>query len=375
MTDNEWVLVPRTVTAEMEAVYANDTGAYPDAQSLHDAMLAAAPSPPSADEGLVERARLILAAQYRHDGDKAKAIRIGHKSLTDADHRAIAAVADAMVMLPTQAQLDELQRQLDEAMELAEEAVRQRDAALAQQPAAKQDGVRELVSAATALCDSLDSGEDARRNYLRTRDALLSVGLASKSAAPAPVDGRNPLQAYADSYRQMARMGDGKVHCLSVAADIENNMIKHAAPAPVVRDAVAWLIDWPDEPELGHYLGEDRNENARSRPLYLHPSPADTAPPARHGDALTAQERHVIEALLDLAYKAWCLADDSEDMGDSHNVEAADFDALSNALDVLQALPDDQPGYTMGEAAKARWALRRLIGTDAAIAVQAKGGA
>ncbi|WP_337052523.1 hypothetical protein [Pseudoxanthomonas sp. USHLN014] len=94
------------------------------------------------------------------------------------------------------------------------------------------------------------------------------------------------------------------------------------------------------------------------------------APPATQGDALTAQERHVIEALLDLAYKAWRLADDSEDMGDSHNVEAVDFEALSRALDVLGTLPDDQPGYMMGEAAKARWALRRLIGTDAAIAAE-----
>lgn len=159
------------------------------------------------------------------------------------------------------------------------------------------------------------------------------------------------------------------------AIDLLRAVSANREPGPAVGEAVAWLIDWPDEPELGHYFSEDRNENGRSRPLYLHPAPADIAPPARHGDALTAQERHVIEALLDLAYKAWCLADDSEDMGDSHNVEAADFDALSNALDVLQALPDDQPGYTMGEAAKARWALRRLIGTDAAIAVQAKGGA
>lgn len=50
MTDNEWVLVPRGVTPEMESVYANETGAYQSAQALHDAMLAAAPSPP-ADAG------------------------------------------------------------------------------------------------------------------------------------------------------------------------------------------------------------------------------------------------------------------------------------------------------------------------------------
>jgi hypothetical protein len=33
-------------------------------------------------------------------------------------------------------------------------------------------------------------------------------------------------------------------------------------------EAVAWLIDWPDEPELGHYFGEEPGgPDARSRPL------------------------------------------------------------------------------------------------------------
>jgi len=54
-------------------------------------------------------------------------------------------------------------------------------------PAAKQDAdalpdwVWELVRNATALCDSLDSGEDQRRHYLRTRDSLLSAGLAAQA--------------------------------------------------------------------------------------------------------------------------------------------------------------------------------------------------
>lgn len=51
-------------------------------------------------------------------------------------------------------------------------------------------------------------------------------------------------------------------------------------PAPVVQaeqgerqEAVAWLIDWPDEPELGHYFSEEPNEAARSSPLYTTPQP------------------------------------------------------------------------------------------------------
>ena len=37
-------------------------------------------------------------------------------------------------------------------------------------------------------------------------------------------------------------------------------------------EPLAWLIDWPDEPELGSYFSEATSENGRSRPLYLHPS-------------------------------------------------------------------------------------------------------
>lgn len=43
-----------------------------------------------------ERARGFLAAQYRDDGDKAKAIRINHKSLSDSDRRALRAIEAAL---------------------------------------------------------------------------------------------------------------------------------------------------------------------------------------------------------------------------------------------------------------------------------------
>lgn len=36
---------------------------------------------------------------------------------------------------------------------------------------------------------------------------------------------RHPLEAYADSYAQMGRDGDGRVDCRSVEADIRQNMI------------------------------------------------------------------------------------------------------------------------------------------------------
>lgn len=50
-----------------------------------------------------------------------------------------------------------------------------------------------------------------------------------------------------------------------------------ATPAFTGAEPVGWLVDWPDDPELGFYFSEEQNELARSRPLYLHPSPADEA--------------------------------------------------------------------------------------------------
>ena len=78
-----------------------------------------------------------------------------------------------------------------------------------------------------------------------------------------------------------------------------------------------------------------------------------------------------IRILLKVAKCAESLADNSEEMegedGRIHVGTAADFDELSDALDLLDELPDDKPGYVLGGAAKAAWALRDIIGdTNAA---------
>lgn len=78
-------------------------------------------------------------------------------------------------------------------------------------------------------------------------------------------------------------------------------------------------------------------------------------------DILTSIERKAIDDLITLAGATYNLADNTQD----HTiVEPVDFIKVSDALDALDDLPDDQPGYTMGPAAKAAWALRRLIGHD-----------
>ncbi|CUJ54310.1 hypothetical protein [Achromobacter sp. 2789STDY5608628] len=59
------------------------------------------------------------------------------------------------------------------------------------------------------------------------------------------------------------------------------------ASAPVAGEAqpVAWFTDWPDEPELGHYIAESPAANGRSRPLVF----ADAVPQA--GETVYAYRR------------------------------------------------------------------------------------
>jgi hypothetical protein len=77
--------------------------------------------------------------------------------------------------------------------------------------------------------------------------------------------------------------------------------------------------------------------------------------------ALTDTEAKALEGLLCLAYRAWAVAEDAESYGSTLIVPQSSFGPLCDCLDQLDELPDDQPGYAMEAAAKARWALRRLL--------------
>ncbi len=77
--------------------------------------------------------------------------------------------------------------------------------------------------------------------------------------------------------------------------------------------------------------------------------------------ALNDLERKAVAGLLAVARAAFNVADDAEDDGDHIKVGRADAEALGAALDTLDELPDDQPGYAMGPSNKAEWALRRVL--------------
>ena len=100
----------------------------------------------------------------------------------------------------------------------------------------------------------------------------------------------------------------------------------------------------------------------RLRRLASCPPPADPdAAKEVLQKTLTPVERGVLNDLIALAEVAWRLADDTEDNGRMLIIDRTNFEELSTALDKLEELPDDQPGVTMGAAAKAEWALRRIF--------------
>ena len=116
--------------------------------------------------------------------------------------------------------------------------------------------------------DSLVALQPAFDLILNKIDELRAQQPAQPVADAQP--GRHPLEAYADSYAQMARDGDGRVDCRSVEVDIRQNMIPatrfKTAPTPpdtnvvqatggvveALRDFVAWVDTWVSNP-VGAY--------------------------------------------------------------------------------------------------------------------------
>lgn len=103
-------------------------------------------------------------------------------------------------------------------------------------------------------------------------------------------------------------------------------------------------------------------------PIY----PQQTASCVEHRPAAKQQAepaaRDVIGKLIELTRAVNIALDDSEERdgidGREHVIGSVNFDAVCDALEALEELPDNKPGWAMNAADKAAWALRHL--TDAA---------
>lgn len=77
--------------------------------------------------------------------------------------------------------------------------------------------------------------------------------------------------------------------------------------------------------------------------------------------------RDAIAKLVALTRAVNIALDDSEERdgtdGREHVIGSVNFDAVCNALEALEELPDNKPGWAMNAADKAEWALRHLSAT------------
>lgn len=102
--------------------------------------------------------------------------------------------------------------------------------------------------------------ESGRRHYEKFEGRLQRIDAAlSQQAEPAPAQDERCTDAEHGEWA-----GDNWPCPTCTAA--EHYRATH--PAQTEQQPLAWLIDWPEEPELGHYFSDEPNERARSRPLY-----------------------------------------------------------------------------------------------------------
>ena len=139
----------------------------------------------------------------------------------------------------------------------------------------------------------------------------------------------------------------------------QNKLMVRSAPAEMVADFKPGKVEGDPDAVMGephctaHNLWDESRDAA---PVIVGVDPAQPA-------AAPPTNESVIKSLIEVTRTAFSLIDNSEDDGNGQTISANRFDAepLSDALDNLDALPDNQPNYTMGVAAKAEWFLRDLL--------------
>lgn len=77
---------------------------------------------------------------------------------------------------------------------------------------------------------------------------------------------------------------------------------------------------------------------------------------------MTVVEKQTLLAMFRLVSAAHDAMDNSEERDEEIVIDKQFSDPLLRALDALDDLPDDRPGYVMGPCAKAQWALRNIMG-------------
>nr|WP_275368933.1 DUF551 domain-containing protein [Klebsiella pneumoniae] len=133
---------------------------------------------------------------------------------------------------------------------------------------------------------------------------------------------RNPVLAYADSYRDMAKQGVESVPIWSVITDIERNiapLYRHAQPALVIPDEMTAEQAY----EIGYYYGDPVDVFARGANWmrqHIIDSTLAAAPQSPGSEPATVPGKWipVSERLPEDSGRYWCYVEEQNDLGKSH---------------------------------------------------------
>ena len=85
-------------------------------------------------------------------------------------------------------------------------------------------------------------------------------------------------ECVAELRRQHARIAELEAELEAVGAGgVSGPLVGRTSLSANAGEPVAYLINWPDEPELGNYFAESPTETGRCRPLYLAAPPTAQA--------------------------------------------------------------------------------------------------
>ncbi|WP_245157927.1 hypothetical protein [Burkholderia multivorans] len=236
-----------------------------------------------------------------------------------------------------------------------------------EQPAAAPipyDGLTEaFVDEVARLCNDAPGSRNAVYAALVNCDAVI---VPKGNPAPSPADERvvayelyNKATGHAIvDYSRRTYVGH-----LTEEAGYEARPLVYARAASANETGaegvkpVAWFIDWPDEPELGHYLGEEPCAGARNRALGFiesrSPAMATAAPATDKPDAVP---KWVFDKMVDTLTPAW---DYVQTHQEQFNARAGD-DKTKIVVDefLKHARAAASPAAEAAVSDRMRWALK-----------------